>query len=311
MDKVADYLIRFPELLVQYSAYSFPLLSILLLTGVIIVGLHLLKKKRTNNGLSKTLVFFGSALVFVSLSGFVLKVYGERAVQEAKIKSEQEFIAQYRAPSGQYRLLIFDFSVPDGLSSEEQTRYLNKMEPLEYSISTGLHEALPEPFKEQPRIIRVPTHKSPWKRGIGQANFELVQDKLNAFEIIWGHILSGGDKANAYLGVKKQIAGSLDTIIPIPDINLREDPSLNLQFGDGRYRLLGLVTLGMALDTYRKGTVATGVQRRLLFITAVEQINAVRSAAVSLKDDPILKRTLYGPDVDAILKFARKEGGLN
>ena len=90
-----------------------------------------------------------------------------------------------------------------------------------------------------------------------------------------------------------------------------KNPSLNLQFGDGRYRLLGLITLGMALDTYQKGQQATGNQRKLLFIQTVEQINEVRSAAVSLQDDPILKRTVYGTDVDAILEIARNEGGLN
>ena len=311
MDKLADYLVKFPELLVKYSAYSFPLLGLLLLTGLIIVGAHFLKKKRSNEGLSATLVLFGSALILLSCSGFVLKIYGERAEQKARQQQEAAFISQYRAPGDQYRLLVFDFSLPDGLTAEEQTRYRNKMKPLEDAISIGLLESLPAPFRKQPRVTRVPANKSPWKGGVGQTNFEMVQNKLNAFEIIWGHMLPGGDKANAYLGVKKQIAGSLDTLIPIPDINLSNDPSLNLQFGDGRYRLLGLITLGMALDTYRQGAGATGEQRRLLFITAVEQINAVRSAAVSLKDDPILKRTLYGPDVDAMLQNARKEGGLD
>ena len=56
MDKVADYLVKFPELLVQYSAFSFPLLIILLIAGLIIIGLHLFKKKRTNKGLSAVMV---------------------------------------------------------------------------------------------------------------------------------------------------------------------------------------------------------------------------------------------------------------
>lgn len=311
MDKVADYLVKFPEILVQYSAFSYPLLSILLIAGLIITGLHLLKKKRTDKGMSAAMVLFGSVLVFVSISGFILKLYGEQAEVASRLKFEEEFINQYRAPEGQYRLLIFDFTMPEGLSKEEKIEYQNKMKPLEDSISIGLLESLPASFTQQPRVKRVPTLDSPWEKGIGQDNFDTVQERLNAFEIIWGRVMPGGSKATGYLGLKKQIAGNLDTIIPIPDIKLSDNPSLNLQFGDGRYRLLGLITLGMALDTYQKGQQATGNQRKLLFIQTVEQINEVRSAAVSLQDDPILKRTVYGTDVDAILEIARNEGGLN
>lgn len=105
-------------------------------------------------------------------------------------------------------------------------------------------------------------------------------------------------------GYPRQLAQDLDTIIPLRDFAFGQDVRREHQFGDGYYRLLGLVTLGMALDTHRQAGQAAGDERRRLFLQAVQQLNKARELVNNRRDDPILQRTLYSAKVDELINVS-------
>jgi len=303
-DKIWDYLIKLPRLLNEYGTYSYPLLGVLLAAGLLICGIHFYRRKKSSEGLNGAFVLFGAALCFLSLAGFFLKWAGSVQAERAR----QQFIADHRAPAGEHWLLVFDFSLPPSLDQERRDLYLARMKHMVEAMYEVLHEDLPMEFKP-PRVVRIPTAESPWREGIGQDNFDKVIRELNAFEIMWGTVHAEGTQAKAFLGISKQLAQDLDTVIPLRDFSFEEDPRREHQFGDGYYRLLGLVTLGMALDTYRQAQEATGDERKALFIKAVEQMNTARENVINRRDDPILKRNVYSPQVDALIETAMVEAG--
>ena len=304
-DQIWDYFTKLPQLLDQYSTYSNPLLAVLLAGGILIVGAYLFRKWRGQEGLSVPYAVFGTALVFLSASGLLLKWVGIQ--QLARVQAN--FIATHRAPAGEQWLLVFDFSLPPTVDAQERKRLLNRMELLVAAMSEVLLEDLPRDFRP-PRVIRVPTSESPWQGGIDQRNFEDILRELNAFEIVWGNVHEQGTSAKAFLGISRQLAGELDTVIPLRDFALDQDPRREHQFGDGYYRLLGLVTLGMALDTYQRAQQAQGQERKRLFLSAAEQLAKARELVANRRDDPILSRTVYAPQVNALMQGALQEAGL-
>lgn len=300
-----EYLTKFPQLLNEYATFSYPLLGVLLAAGLLILGAHVFKKYTGKNGLPGAVVVLGSLLCFLSASGFFLKSVGERQAQTKR----DAFITSHRAPLGEHWLLIFDFprsAMPDEQSREQSQR---RMKNLVGSLSEVLLEDLPPGFR-QPRIVHVAIAQSPWEQGVGQNNFDDVIRELNAFEIMWGNVHEQGDRAKLFLGISTRLARNLDAIIPLRDFAFDEDLRREHQFGDGYYRLLGLVTLGISLDTYHRAQQASGEERKKLFLAAMQQFNKTREIVNNRRDDPILKRNLYSANVDAIIQTARAEVGL-
>lgn len=304
-DKIWDYFTKLPQLLDQYGTYSYPLLALVLVAGILLVGIHLYRKRSQRDGLALPYVVFGAALIFLSLAGFVLKATDLWRHKHTRA----DFVAAHRAPVGEQWLLVFDFALPPGVDPQERERLLNRMELLVAAMSEVLLEDLPRDFRP-PRVIRVPTAGSPWQDGIDQRNFEDVIRELNAFEIVWGNVHEQGTSAKAFLGMSRQLTDDLDTVIPLRDLALDQDPRREHQFGDGYYRLLGLVTLGIALDTQQRAQRAQGDERKRLFLRTVEQFAKARELVANRRDDPILNRTVYAPKVDVLMQDALREAGV-
>jgi hypothetical protein len=302
-DKIWDYFTKLPLLLDQYGRYSYPLLGVLLVGGLLILGIQFYRKRSGGEGLAGTLVGFGVALCFLSLSGFFLKWVG--AVQERR--QRQAFIDEHRVPAGEQRLLVFDFRVPGALSETARAQYETRMQLLVDSMDEIFSEDLPQEFR-RPRVQRVPTAKSPW-REVNSDNYDHVIQELKAFEILWGNVY--GDQAKTFLGISDRLAGKdLETFVTLRDFDFNEDPRRDHRFGDGYYRVLGLAMLGMALDTYRKAEQAAGDERKGLFIQAVQQFNKAREAVNNRREDKSLEKTVYSGKVDALIQTALKESGV-
>lgn len=302
IDKIWDYLSKLPEMLNQYGRYSYALLFVLLIGGLLIGGFHLFRRSRKKPGLSGPVVAFAFALAFLSSGGFFLRWVGSQEQE----KSRNALIASLRAPAGEHWLLVFDFSLPPDLDDPARNRLLQRMELLVGGMSEVLLEDLPSDFP-QPRVMRIPVDRNPWAEGIDQGNFEQVIRELNAFEIMWGDIHEQGTRAKAFLGLSPQVARDLDRIIPLRDVLLDQDLNRDQRFGDGYYRLLGLVTLGMGLDTFRRGEAAAANERQQLFVLAAAQLAKAQQLVVNKRDDAMLQRTVYSPKVDTLIGIAIRE----
>ena len=302
IDEIWDYLSKLPEMLNQYGRYSYPLLLVLLIGGLLIVVYHLFGRRRKKTGLSRPVVAFAVVLVFLSCGGFFLR-WMESRVQE---KARKALIESLQAPAGEHWLLVFDFSLPPDLDDPARNRLLQRMELLVEGMSEILLEDLPADFP-QPRVMRIPVDRNPWAEGIDQRNFEQVIGELNAFEIMWGDIHEQGTRAKAFLGISPQLARDLDRVIPLRDVVLDQDLNRDQRFGDGYYRLLGLVTLGMGLDTFRRGEAATEDERQQLFVLAAAQLAKAQQLVVNKRDDAMLQRTVYSPKVDTLIEIAIRE----
>ncbi len=306
LDKIWDYFTKLPKLINEYESYSYPLLTVLLVGGLLLVAVHAWRRWHAGQGLPTSYVAFGCILAFLAVSGFFLKGMGR--IEEQKLR--RGFIERYRVPAGEHWLLVFDFTLPPTLKPEDRSQILNRMDLLVATLSESLTEGLPAAFR-QPRVVRIPTSDSPWRAGVGQHNLDEVSRELNAFEIMWGNVHEQGTQAKAFLGLASWVARGLDTVIPLKDMPLDQDPRREHQFGDGYYRLLGLVTLGMALDTYGQAQQARGGERTRLFLRAADQIATAREAVINRRGDPVLSRTLYGPKVTELYASAVKEGGVS
>lgn len=304
-DKAWDYLTKLPQLLNQYSGFSYPLLGVLLVGGLLIMSAQIARWRKNRPALPSAALVLGAVLLFLSTGGFILKYVGDVEVN----KVHEAFVNDHRVPPGEHWLLVFDFTLPGISDTATQQRYRTRMENLVATMSEVLLEDLPSGFR-QPRVVRISTAESPWREGIGQDNFDEVMHELNAFEIMWGSVLEQGDQAKAFLGISSRLADDLDTTIPLRDFALDVNPRREQQFGDGYYRLLGLVTLGMALDTYHQAEDATGDARRRQFLLAAQQFNQARELVNNRRNDPILLRTLYSTNVDVMIQNALNEAGL-
>src|SRR3569832_1537791 len=282
-DKAWDYLTKLPQLLNQYSSFSYPLLTVLLAGGLLIMAVQIVRWRKKQPGLPGTALLFGVALMFLSGSGFFLKYIEDVQIAQARTA----FVDSHRVPPGEHWLLVFDFTPPAASDAAAQQRYLTRMESLTAAMSEVLLEDLPSDFR-QPRVVRVPTVQSPWPEGVDQENFDQVMRELNAFEIIWGSVREQGDQVKAFLDIPRRVQ----------------------QFGDGYYRLLGLVTLGMALDTYHRAGDAAGDARRRQFLLAAQQFNKARELVNNRRHDPLLQRNLYSSKVDVLIRTALNEAGL-
>ena len=305
-DTIWEHLIKLPELLNEYSSYSYPLLLVLLIASIVIICLHTYRKKKAEEGLGRLVLSFAAVLMFLSLGGFFLKYVGSVSTDKAR----EDYIASHRAPKDEHWLMVFDFTLPPGNDETKRQLYLARMKNLVATMSEVLLEGLPAEFS-QPRVVHMTTGGSPWQEGVGQNNYDKIIKELNAFQLIWGNVLEQGEHAKLFLGVSEQLASDLDAIIPLRDFSFLQDPRREHLFGDGYYRLLGLVTLGLALDTYRQAHSSDGDERKKKFLQAAAQFNKARETVNNRRDDPMLQRNLYSTKVDVMIDTALKEAGLN
>jgi hypothetical protein len=111
-------------------------------------------------------------------------------------------------------------------------------------------------------------------------------------EIVWGDLDETRGVARTFLGLLPDAATQVDPWIPLRELPVRADPG-RPTIGEGYYRLLGHVALGVALQTLRDARAATGDERKRLLLLASQQILEAQRKLVNAKDDPVLKRNLY------------------
>jgi hypothetical protein len=63
----------------------------------------------------------------------------------------------------------------------------------------------------------------------------------------------------------------------------------------------------MALETVQRAQQTQGEQRRKEFLNASKQLTAMRKKVSGSRDDPILKRTVFGKQVDDLIKRCEQE----
>ena len=311
-DDFWNFLDRMPVLLQQYSAHSYALLSLLGLAGVILLALHFRKKKTSGEGLSILWVTAGSALLFLSVSGAILKyTYGVTEQRQGE-EAIARFFETYRVDDSEHWLLVIGFAGHmAGRNAEDRESHHAKMQSLVAGIKEVLLEDIPEGFSE-PKVKLVPTDQSPWHTGVNDKNFDEVIEKLNGDELMWGVIHEDSLRGKAFLALSSQLselAGKgMGRQAPLHDLDLNSDLRRDFQFNrDGYSRLMGMVMLGMALETVERARQAQGLERRNEFLRASKQLTAMRKKVASARDDAILKKTVYSSLIDNLIVECERE----
>lgn len=300
-----DVLAKVPVVLLQYEAYSKWLLLFLLAGGVLglcaLLAVKFKVKQESPTAQWLSCVF----LVFVSTGG----LYLQQMARHDLTLAHETFVKTHRFADGHVGFVVFDFNVPPDADADRRKRLLGHMPLLVHTVSDVLVDDLPDAFSV-PLVLSVPA-TGPWQE-VTQQNFVEIIERLNAVDIMWGAIYSNQarDMAKVSLGLRADPQHGLDTVIPLADVVLEEDPRAGNQFGDGRFQLLGAVTLAIALQTYGNAQRAPADQRKQLYLKAANQIGQARDALNSRKDDPALRRTLYSEKVTALQASALKEAGV-
>jgi hypothetical protein len=300
-DQFSNLLTNYPNLVAAYSALPYAVLAVLLVAGFVLVGWVFWNRKA---GLSTAALLGGLVLVVVSTSGGILK----KAANHAVIIARDRYCAKYGSHDGEHRVIISEFSVP-GVSPDVETSRTSMFASV---ISEVLLEEIPDAFNAKPLASAAPKEGSPWRDGVGPQNYGEVMQKLHAFELIWGDVHEGSNVAKIFLALSHGIPEQpdLDLVAPLKDLALDDDPRKR-QFEEGYHRLLGLVTFGLVVDTYRQATTTRGDQRKALFLKAGEQLQEARAKLNNDHEDPILKRYLFSNKLDDLIGAGLKEAGLS
>jgi hypothetical protein len=311
-DDFWGFLDRMPILLQQYSTHSYVLLALLGIAGAILLGWHILKKKSSGQGLSTLMFAAGGTLLFLSVSGAILKFSIELGEQRQGKAAIARFLEDHRVNENEHWVIVVDFTgAMANISPEIRGNHQTKMKLFVAGIKEVLLEDIPEDFT-QPFIKLIPTQNSPWNNGVDDNNFDEVIEKLNGDELMWGVIQEESMNGKAFLALSEQLgitAGrDLGRQAPLNDLNFNSDLRRDFQFDRGGYsRLIGMVMLGMALETVQRAQQTQGEQRRKEFLNASKQLTAMRKKVSGSRDDPILKRTVFGKQVDDLIKRCEQE----
>ena len=178
-------------------------------------------------------------------------------------------------------------------------------------IKEVLLDDIPDDFS-QPLVKLVPTAQSPWQTGVGDNNFDEVIEKLNGDELMWGVIHQDSLRGKAFLALSAQIgklAGqSMGRQAPLHNLDFNTDLRRDFQFNrDGYSRLIGMVMLGMALETVGRARQKEGMERRSEFLIASEQLTAMRKKVSGSRQDAILKRTVFSSLIDKLIVECERE----
>ncbi len=306
VDKAWDFFSKIPALLLQYEAYPKWLLLILLVGGVLGLGVLLILKLKTTQSPPAAQWLLCAGLAFFSSGALWL----QKVAHDEKLKANAEFVKAHRFAANKAGIVVFEFNLPPEADANRRAKLLGHMPLLVHTVSDVLSDDLPEEFS-MPLVLSVPALGSPWSE-VTQGNFADVIQQLNALQIMWGAIynIQTQDMAKVSLGIRTDPLHQLDAVIPLRDVLLEENPRAEHQFGDGRFQLLGAVTLAIALQTYHDARLASGDRRKTLFLTAARQIAKARETLNSRSADPALRRTLYSSRVSELLADALKEAGV-
>lgn len=282
MNDAWGYLTKLPEALETWGAYSWALLAALAVVGL---GLVVVFSRRRASRWSVP-VIAGALVVLMAGGGVVLKAAGAAAQRQA----ERAWIARQQARPGERRVVVSNLvrlGSADAAADEAAARELVSW--LAGIVGEDLPACIPTPM-----IVHVDFHArpSPWPTGIDQANFGDVLQRLGAVEIVWGDLDEARGMANTFLGILPRGGAEVDAWVPIRDLPLHAQPGAPV-LGDGYYRLLGHVALGIAVQTLRDARAATGEERKRLLLLASQQILEAQRKFVSGKRDPVLFRNLY------------------
>jgi hypothetical protein len=308
LDKLWDALSKVPALLSQYESFSRPLLTVLLLGGLLGLAALAVIRWYARRKVSWALVGLFGAFVFFSTAGLYLKHMGERQFAAQR----EDWVRENSFPTGEPGLIVFDFTIPSDAAAHDRAQVHEHMQLLVHSMSSVLAEDLPDVFRI-PRVVGLPTESSPWQDGISEANAQDAVRRLNALEVLWGTVYhaQSQEHAKVSLGLRESSRAAIETVLPLSDVLLDENPSADRQFGDGRFELLGTVCLGLALLTYERALNAQGDERKQLLASAVDQLAHAREALNSRSQDRILKRTLYSSTVTDVMDSALREAGVS
>lgn len=277
-----EYLTKLPELLEAWGSYSWALLAALALVGV---GLLVVFTRRGAKGWSVEVVL-GALVLLMAAGGVVLKGMGAAAQRRAQV----EWIARHQAHPGERRVVVsnlFRLRAADGTGDEAAAHEFVSL--LAGIVGEDLPASIPPPLVVEVDFLEKP---SPWRTGIDQANFGDVLQRLGVLEIVWGDLDETRGVARTFLGILPDAATQVDPWIPLRELPVHADPGLPA-LGEGYYRLLGQVALGVALQTLRDARAAAGDERKRLLLLASQQILEAQRKLVNGKDDPVLQRNLY------------------
>ncbi len=305
-DDFWSFLDHMPTLLQQYSTHSYVLLSLLGLAGAILLTWHIRLKKTSGHGLSTLMFAAGGALLFLSVSGAILKFSYELGDQRKSKADTDRFIEDHRVTGSEHWVIVVDFT-SSMANAKAETRNNNqaKMRLFVAGIKEVLLEDIPEDFA-QPLIKLVPIEDSPWQKGVDDNNFDEVLDKLQVDELMWGVINEESMKGKVFLALSAQLGNTIGQHLgrqaPLHDIDFNTDLRREFQFNRGGYsRLIGMVMLGMAIGTVQRAQQVQGEERRREFLRASKQLAAMRKKVSGSRDDTILKRTVYSSQVDNLI----------
>jgi len=309
-DDFWNFLDRMPVLLQQYSAHSYVLLTLLGFAGVILLAWHYRKKKNSGEGLSPFMFAAGGMLLFLSVSGAILKFSYKVGDQRESEAGVARFLEDHRVDDSEHWVIVVDFT---GSMANTTTRDSNqaKMRLFVAGIKEVLLEDIPEDFA-QPRIKLLPIENSPWQQGIDDNNFDEVIDKLQVDELMWGVVNEASMSGKAFLALSTQLGDTIGQNLgrqaPLHDVDFNADLRRDFQFNrDGYSRLIGMVMLGMALETVQRAELEQGDDRRGEFLRASKQLTAMRKKVSGSRDDPILKRTVFSRQVDNLIDKCERE----
>ncbi|MCW8945730.1 MAG: hypothetical protein OQL27_13245 [Sedimenticola sp.] len=311
-DDFWGFLDRMPVLLQQYSTHSYVLLTLLGAAGAILLGWHIFKKKSSGEGLSTLMFAAGGMLLFLSISGAILKFSVEVGEQRQGAAAIARFLEDHRVNDDEHWVIVVDFTGSIANTGDEaHTINQDKMKLFVAGIKEVLLDDIPEAFS-QPRVKLIPTQDSPWNKGVDDNNFDEVIDQLNGDELMWGIVQKESMSGKAFLALSAQLGNTagqdLGRQAPLHDLDFNSDLRRDFQFNRGGYsRLIGMVMLGMSLETVQRAQQAQGEDRRKEFLKASKQLTAMRKKVSGSRDDPILKRTVFGSQVDDLITLSEQE----
>lgn len=292
-------------LLNDYSSFSYLFLGIPLIVGAaILVGMHVMRRIQGDEGLARGAVVAASGVLILAFGLFAASVFTLFSSE----RTRTDFIAHHQPPPGEHWLQVFDFTLPADWSEERRQRYQELTGDLVAAMSEVLSEDLPSEFGPS-RVLHIRDDENPWRDPVDEKNFAAVMDELHASQIMWGKIGQRDNVLTAFLGISPRIANGLDTVVPLYGFSLSDNPRLDQQFGDAYYHLLGLVSLGIALDNYQRAQQSAGEERRRLFLLAAQQFIGARELANNRRNDTVLQKTLYSSQVDDMLDDALNQSG--
>lgn len=305
-DEFWNFLERLPALMQEYSAHSYVLLSLMGVAGAILLATQIRKNQTSGKGLSTFMLAVGGALIFLSIGGAILK-YSYRVTELQQSQDALEsFLKAHRVADKDHWIIVVDFANPIiTRSAEDLQNHRSKMKLFVAGIKEVLLEDIPEDFA-QPFVKLVPTEQSPWQSGVDDNNFDDVINQLNVDELMWGVIQEGTLRGKAFLAISSELselAGQgMDRRAPLRDLDLNSDLRREFQFNrDGYSRMIGMVMLGMALESVERARLAEGMERRHEFLKASKQLTAMRKKVSGSRDDTILKRTVYSSLIDDLI----------